>query len=88
MTSPFFYIEPVRTWLWKHEMAEVFCISRITLWDWLKRLDQVSLLDNYHPMCRKMNAAQIKQVCELLDYPYSACLDKMNQEYIITKMTL
>ena len=88
MTSPIFYIAPVRDWLWKHELAEIFCISRVTLWDWLKRLDDRELIEGYKPMSRKLPIAQIERICYLLDYPFSACLERMNQAYTINKMIL
>ena len=81
-------ISPKRDWLWKHEVAELFCISRVTLWDWLKRLDERGFLEAYNPMCRKLKLDQLKQICELLDYPFSTCLDKMNQAYTIKKLEL
>ena len=79
MSSPLIYPIPnKRDWLWKHELAEVFCITRQTLRKWVLRLIERYEIADYDPMCRKLRSHQIEQLCELLGYNYSDCLSKMD----------
>jgi len=79
MTAAVLPATPKRDWLWKHELAEIFAISRQTLRKWLIRLQTRHELLHYNPMCRKLNSSQIRQLCDLLGFSYSECMQKMVQ---------
>ena len=89
MTNPFFPIATTkRNWLWKNELAEVFCISRQTLRKWIILLQTRHQIKDYDPQCRKLKDYQIRQLCELLGYNYSDCLDKMDDPRHVQKINI